>query len=238
VKITDFEAVVQTFHDARIQYLVAGGVAVNAHGYIRFTPNIDLAPGTDPDNIRNAFRALEKLNYYPNTPIDAEAFAHRDQHLSARTVPEAQMLIFHGEDPETTPVNVTMLQSLDFSHKYDQAMQSEVLPGLKVRFLSIPALIRMKQCTGRPRDLDDIQHLQWLEEDYSHIDENDEDFLWSMTSFEGARKMQIVQAKKLSVRKRLEGLDDLRKVSERLRDMYLMPVSEESGAGGRRRRSP
>jgi len=96
----------------------------------------------------------------------------------------------------------------------------------------------MKQCAGRPRGLDDIQHLQWLEEDYSRIDENDEDFLCSMTSFECARKMQLIQAKKLSVRKRLECLDDLRELSERFHDMCLMPVSEESKTGGRRRRSP
>ena len=37
--------------------------------------------------------------------------------------------------------------------------------GLLVRFVSIPTLIRMKEVAGRPRDLDDIQHLRWILED-------------------------------------------------------------------------
>ena len=31
--------------------------------------------------------------------------------------------------------------------------------------VSIPTLIRMKEAVGRPRDLDDIQHLRWILED-------------------------------------------------------------------------
>lgn len=219
MKLSAFEAVIQAFHVARIQYLIVGGVAVNAHGYIRFTPNIDVALEFNPDNIRKAFRALETLDYHPSVPIDAEVFAHRNQQPSASAAPKAQVLTFHSEDVESTPVNLPTLDASDFPREYDQAMQSEILPGVEVRFLSIPALIRLKQCTGRPRDLDDIEHLQWLQEDYSHINENDQHFLWSMTSFEGARKMQLIQTKKLAVRKRLESLDDLRQVCEHLQEM-------------------
>jgi hypothetical protein len=34
-----------------------------------------------------------------------------------------------------------------------------------VRFVSIPALIAMKEVAGRPRDVDDIQHLRWIMEE-------------------------------------------------------------------------
>lgn len=40
----------------------------------------------------------------------------------------------------------------------------EILPDLAVRFVSIPMLIQMKEAAGRPRDIDDIQHLKWLQE--------------------------------------------------------------------------
>jgi hypothetical protein len=40
-----------------------------------------------------------------------------------------------------------------------------VAPRLVVRFVSIPTLIAMKERAGRPRDLDDIQHLRWIVEE-------------------------------------------------------------------------
>ena len=54
-----------------VRYLVAGGLAVNAHGYIRFTKNVDLVVQLVPDNIESAFVALGKLGYRPTVPITA-----------------------------------------------------------------------------------------------------------------------------------------------------------------------
>lgn len=44
-----------------------------------------------------------------------------------------------------------------------QALQGELLPGVVTRFVSIPTLIAMKYASGRPRDLDDIEHLRLLQ---------------------------------------------------------------------------
>jgi hypothetical protein len=63
-----------------------------------------------------------------------------------------------------TSVDVFVYEPFDFAHEYDIAMRGELLPGIHVRFVSIPTLIGMKQAAGRPRDLDDIQHLRWLQE--------------------------------------------------------------------------
>lgn len=96
MKLAAFEAVVQALHTAQVRYLVADGLAVNAHGSIRLTMDIDIA------------------------------------------------------------------------REYAQAQQGKLLPGIVARFVSIPTLIRMKQAIGRPRDLDDIQHLSWIQENKSH----------------------------------------------------------------------
>lgn len=45
---------------AGVRYLVAGGLAVNAHGYVRFTADIDLVIALDADNIISAFAALAR----------------------------------------------------------------------------------------------------------------------------------------------------------------------------------
>jgi len=35
MKLTSFEAIVRALDEAGVRYLVAGGLAVNAHGYLR-----------------------------------------------------------------------------------------------------------------------------------------------------------------------------------------------------------
>jgi len=78
VKLASIEAIVGTLNQTGVRYLVAGGVAVNAHGYLRFTQDMDLVIALDPANIVRAFDALSKLGYKPQVPITAEQFANAD----------------------------------------------------------------------------------------------------------------------------------------------------------------
>lgn len=214
MRLAGFDAVIRALSAANVRYLVAGGVAVSAHGYIRRTTAIELEIAIGAGHIQQAFRALDGIGYRPTEAIDADIFARSEHRKNLRQDNGIQVLNFQSETFASTPLGVPMYQPFDFEREYYAAMRTEILPGLEVRFLSIPALIRMKQSAGCPRDRDDIQHLRWLQEDFSHIDENDEEFLWSMTTFEGARKMQLIRTKKLSVRKRLESLDELSELCE------------------------
>ena len=62
-------------------------------------------------------------------------------------------------------VDVFVSDPFDFDSEYEAAMQGELAPGLTVRFVSIPMLIKMKQLANRPRDLDDIEHLRMIVEE-------------------------------------------------------------------------
>jgi len=42
MKLASFEAIARALDDAGVRYLVAGGLAVNAHGYLRFTKDVDI----------------------------------------------------------------------------------------------------------------------------------------------------------------------------------------------------
>lgn len=159
-----FEAVAQALDAAQVRYLVAGGLAVNAHGYIRLTLDIDLVVALNEKNIRKAFAALAGIGYRPSVPIDAEAFAQPGQRRRWLEEKGMQVLNFHSDDFPGASVDVFVYEPFDFTREYAAALRGALLPGLDVRFVSIPALIRMKQAAGRPRDLDDIEHLTWLQE--------------------------------------------------------------------------
>ena len=52
MEVRSIEMVVKALNDAKVKYLVVGGVAVVAHGYERFTRDLDLVIGLEAENIR------------------------------------------------------------------------------------------------------------------------------------------------------------------------------------------
>jgi hypothetical protein len=59
VEISGAEAVFDALNRAGVAYLVVGGLAVNAHGYVRMTMDIDLVIALNSENILKALRTLD-----------------------------------------------------------------------------------------------------------------------------------------------------------------------------------
>lgn len=165
MRLAAFEQVAQALHEASVNFLVAGGLAVNAHGYLRLTADIDLVVALDPANVRVAFKALEGIGYRPSVPIQVDQFSDAEQRNRWRREKGMQVLNFYSDRHPETSVDLFVYEPFDFAAEYQNALAAELRPGLPVRFVSIPTLIRMKEAAGRPRDQDDIQHLRWLLED-------------------------------------------------------------------------
>lgn len=168
MKLAAFEAVAKALDAERVRYLVAGGLAVNAHGYIRLTMDIDIVIALDSENIQRAFRALSELGYRPTVPVNVEDFSKPDQRKRWREEKGMQVLNLQSDRFLGTSVDIFVYEPFDFSSEYESALVGELQPDLPVRFVSIPTLIEMKQSAGRPRDLDDIEHLKNLQESNSH----------------------------------------------------------------------
>ncbi|MGH8245996.1 MAG: nucleotidyl transferase AbiEii/AbiGii toxin family protein [Gammaproteobacteria bacterium] len=165
MKLTSLIAVAAALQDADVRYLVAGGVAVNAHGYQRLTQDLDLVIQLNRENVMSAFSALASLGYRPLVPVTAEGFADNAQREQWIHEKGMTVLNFHSDQHALTPLNVFVSEPFDFDTEFRSATPGEVAPGLYMRFVSIPTLIVMKERAGRPRDLDDIQHLRWIFEE-------------------------------------------------------------------------
>ena len=69
------DAIVGALNMANVRYLVAGGLAVVAHGYVRFTADVDLIVDLEPANVMRAVASLESLGYRPRAPVAFGEFA-------------------------------------------------------------------------------------------------------------------------------------------------------------------
>ena len=69
------------------------------------------------------------------------------------------VLSFWCDAHRETPVDVFVTEPFDFDAEYARALVKPLGP-VAVRFVSILALIRMKEAAGRPQDRIDIDYLK------------------------------------------------------------------------------
>jgi hypothetical protein len=162
MQLHSVEAIVKTMNDAQVKYLIVGGLAVNAHGFLRLTNAVDLVIALQPPNILKGLRALETMGYRPRVPISPEEFAVPENR--ARWGREKAMLVLQlfSQEHQATPVDVFLAEPFPFEAEYSHAPQFEVAPGLWAPFVSKDTLLQMKQDAARPQDLEDIRRLKLL----------------------------------------------------------------------------
>ena len=91
------EAIVGAMNEAGVRYLIVGGMAVVAHGYVRFTADLDLILDLRDDNLRRAVDALGGQGYRPRAPVPLVDFV--DAGKRAQWVREKQLTVFSLDSP-------------------------------------------------------------------------------------------------------------------------------------------
>ncbi len=169
MKFASVAAILCALNAAQVRVLVVGGLAVNAHGYLRFTKDADLVIDLVSDNIVRTFEALATLGYRPLVPINAMQFADAKLRQSWIREKEMKVLQFQSDQHRETPVDIFVIEPFDFCEEYRDALLASLeIQGEEptlVRYVSIPTLIKMKEAVARTQDLTDVQHLRWIEEE-------------------------------------------------------------------------
>lgn len=154
------EAIVTALNRAGVRYLVVGGVAVAAHGFLRFTADIDIVLDPDTEAMRRAVGALSGLGYRPRAPVDFVDLA--DPRMRRAWVAEKGLTVFSlfSREHPATEVDLFVEVPFDFERAYADAARFEVAPGVTATFVGRSDLIEMKRRSGRPEDLADLEGLQ------------------------------------------------------------------------------
>jgi predicted nucleotidyltransferase len=160
MEVHSIESVIRALNDAGVRYLIAGGLAVIAHGYTRSTQDMDLILDLGEENLSRAMAALAGLQYRPTVPVAMEMFA--DPLMRRQWIVEKGMLVFNLFSPahETVEIDLFVEEPIDFRQAYALAFRDEVVPGVPATFVSLEDLLLLKRQAGRPRDLIDIEKLE------------------------------------------------------------------------------
>ncbi len=156
------ESIVESLNRAGARYLVVGGLAVVAHGFVRFTADIDLVLDPEPAAMRRAIDALSGLGYRPRAPVGFGDLA--DPEKRQAWVREKGLTVFSAfsDQHPATEIDLFVETPFDFELSYVKAERLEVAPGIEATFVGLADLIAMKRRAGRPQDLQDVAELESL----------------------------------------------------------------------------
>ena len=159
IKISD---ILKALNEADVRYLIVGGVAVNLHGHVRFTKDLDLIFAFDEENLRRAMKILADIHFSLLLPIDIFDFANSD--LRKQWIDEKGMVVFQLIDRVQIDrqINVFVDEPIPFERMY-QNRENAALGGTNAPIALIEHLIEMKTIAGRPQDISDIQKLRFLQ---------------------------------------------------------------------------
>lgn len=156
------EAIVCALNEANARFLIVGGLAVVAHGLVRFTADVDIVLDPDAAALRRAIEALSGLGYRPRAPVEFAQFA--DAETRARWAREKGLTVFSTFSGEhrATELDLFVESPFDFGRAYEHAVRLEVAAGVFATFVGLDDLLEMKRRAGRPQDLQDVEGLKSL----------------------------------------------------------------------------
>ncbi|MCL2183092.1 MAG: nucleotidyl transferase AbiEii/AbiGii toxin family protein [Chitinispirillia bacterium] len=141
----DYRDMITALVEEKVQFLLVGGYAVGVHGYQRPTKDIDFLVWPNPENALRVIKALEKFGA-PMHDISVEDF-------------EKEGTVFQiGVQPVRIDI-VTAIVDVNFEEAYRNA-QMAVVDGINFPVIPLQDLIKNKRAAGRPRDLNDAEHLE------------------------------------------------------------------------------
>jgi predicted nucleotidyltransferase len=160
VTFKSFTLVITALNDANIRYLVVGGVAVNAHGYVRMTIDVDILMQLEPHNIIEAMKALAKLGYQPTIPVTPEQFADASNRERWINDKKMKVLKLSSDEHRETTIDIFVSDPLGFDDAYERAHMHPIAENLQVPVCSYDDLVKLKIQASRPRDLVDLAELK------------------------------------------------------------------------------
>lgn len=153
-----FEEVFSALNQEKVKYLVVGGVAVNLHGFMRFTGDLDILLLLEDKNLEKMDQVMKKLHYSERLPIKIQSLS--DVVKVKKWLKEKNMRAYSFFPPKNNPLQIDVIieESLKFEDIVDRKIIKKV-SGVNIPLVSINDLIKMKKKASRPQDLIDLEAL-------------------------------------------------------------------------------
>jgi len=153
-----YEDILGEFQKHKIQYIVIGGIAVNLHGALRSTADLDILLEMNQDNLKQFLAILKSNNYHSKQPIDLIQIADRKNRECLVREKNLKAVNFYKKSGFE---EVDVIIDAPFTFREAKKDIVWIKSGsARIPLLSIDGLIKMKKNTGRSIDKLDIDTLK------------------------------------------------------------------------------
>ncbi|MGN6557323.1 MAG: nucleotidyltransferase [Solirubrobacterales bacterium] len=149
-----FDELLRRLAAAGVEFVVVGGLAVNAWGVVRGTKDVDVVVALESENVKSLAEVVVAVGGHVQ---QGEALLGSPFSIASMLAGGEQVAI------ETDLGRLDVVQGLDGIPSYEElrerAIETEIL-GVNVAVCSIDDLKAMKRAAGRTRDLADLEDLE------------------------------------------------------------------------------
>lgn len=143
----------ERLREANVDFVLVGGLAVNAWGYLRATRDVDLVPDPSSENLSRLDALLVELG--GKVEVGDRLLESNAIRTFLRTGDRTLVLTDLGR--------IDVLQGLPQVPTFralDERAAEVDIDGLVVKVCSLDDLLAMKRASDRPRDRDDLEALE------------------------------------------------------------------------------
>ena len=149
----------QSLAEEQVQYVLVGGLAVQLHGFLRSTFDIDLVLAMNDENINRFIVVAKRHGLVPMMPVSIDSLRNPNQ--IEQWYREKGMLAFALREPQIggSAVDILVRPDVPFDKLMSNAVVGELF-AIQVQIASIDDLLAMKRIANRPKDQLDIVALE------------------------------------------------------------------------------
>ena len=145
--------------EGQVRYVLVGGMAVQLHGYMRTTFDIDLVLAMNDGNLVRFIEVAKRFGLTPSIPVPIDSLRNAAQIEQWHR--EKGMLAFALREPQIGGgvVDILVRPEVPFEQLMENAVAGKLFEQ-QVWIAAIDDLLTMKRIANRPKDRLDIEALQ------------------------------------------------------------------------------
>ncbi|MBV8101062.1 MAG: hypothetical protein JOZ31_18110 [Verrucomicrobia bacterium] len=156
--VPDFLSIIKLLTGHEVDFIVVGGVAANLFGSARLTYDLDIVYSRKEDNLLKLVTAFQNANPYlrgapPGLPFKLDFRTLRNG-LNFTLTTDLGPIDLLGEIPGARSFEELITDSVEINES-----------DLRLRCVTLPRLIELKNAAGRPKDLESLAELRAILED-------------------------------------------------------------------------
>ncbi len=158
-----YKKVFKNLEEAKVKYLIVGGVAVNLYGYSRFTGDIDVLLALSLSNLKKMDKLMNEMGYIERIPVSVKELGDKKKLNEFVKKKGLKAYTYISNNEPQLDIDIIVKESMDFDKFFKRKTVVKVWE-MELPVVNIDDLIKMKKKARRDKDNLDIEALLNLKE--------------------------------------------------------------------------